>query len=280
MQGGPGTMLRKSNVDLQWRAWSDDEVRAMSGSRLEMQQISANGPSGEGAALSIGQLAHELNSLLDGSIRCLALAERALGEHHSRSPVSTQTAGDTAEEAAARLKTAQESMRQMARLLQRAMANVRPGMELFSEREPLEKQVRQILELVTPLAEEHRVHLTAEITPKAASIPAATLGAVIHNGLRNAIQACAGDSLIDRRVELSIAITTADELMIVIADTGRGVDLSEHASSKPDGHGYGLELSRQIVTELGGELRLMNVPFGSGAVLQVIVPIRRLMSHG
>ena len=66
----------------------------------------------DGTAISVGQLAHELNSLLDGSLRTLGLALRQL------EPVPGDRRSDDA--VVTRLQTARDAMWQMAELLERA----------------------------------------------------------------------------------------------------------------------------------------------------------------
>lgn len=227
-----------------------------------------------GGALTIGHLAHELNSLLDGSMRCLRLAQGALN--------SAGSSSDHSDDALVKLQTASESMAQMARLLERAMSNRFPAMSLFAEKQNLDTQVRQILKSVEPLAIENRVAISVELTPKARSIPTATLGPVILNGLRNAIQACAASDHSNRYIELSVAISPRNELLILILDNGIGLsgDPATDRLAIHNGHGYGLDLCRQILRELNGRLRLCSVPDGGGTILQVTVPLRSLMNHG
>ena len=50
----------------------------MRGSRSEQESGRKDRKSGADNVLSVRKLAHELNSLLDGSMRCIRLAERAL----------------------------------------------------------------------------------------------------------------------------------------------------------------------------------------------------------
>lgn len=245
--------------------------------------LSRASPAGDGAAaerdrseLSVRQLAHELNSLLDGSMRCLGLARRCL-----TTPDESETSVD---QALNKLQAAQQSLHHMAELLNEAMSTPTADHRLLDRRQPLGLQVQEMLEMLRPRAQELDVDLQVDVSPAAADLPSGPLIAVLLNGLKNAIEAC---TEIDRRaasVECSISVTAKRELFIVIADTGPGVDRSIQSgvesgkTTKPGGHGIGAALSQQIVVELGGSYRLSNVPFGRGAVLQVRIPLSGLQA--
>lgn len=261
-------MLPKRHTTLQSEAAEVDESCVSGPPSPESDPRLPAPTSDDASALSMRQLAHELNSLLDGSMRCLGLARRSLSvdENHN------------IEDALDRLQAAQQSLHHMADLLQRAMTSDTPDHRLLSRDQPLGVQVQELLDLLRPKARELRVELSADVSPAAADLPAGPLVAVLLNGLNNAIEACAAS---DRRagvVECSISVTAKRELLIVIADTGRGIesDFKPGMTTKAGGHGIGVPLCRQIVAELGGTLRLSNVPYGGGTVMQVMIPEARL----
>lgn len=233
--------------------------------------VESGQPTPDYPGLTIGHIAHELNSLLDGSMRCLALAQHAINED-----------GESADELDVsivdRLQFAHTGLARMAKLLQRAMQSPRVDLSIFDDRQSFQARLPQIVASLNPLAREHGIELEIHLSAKAAAAPIATLGPVIRNGLRNAIESCVRGCDGPRCVECSIQTTAAGQLHIVIADSGGGLpdDFDADASAPHDGHGFGLDLSRRIVHELGGEVRLMSVPFGSGAVLDVLVPLGRL----
>ena len=222
----------------------------------------------DGTAISVGQLAHELNSLLDGSLRTLGLALRQLepapGDRRSADAVVT------------RLQTARDAMWQMAELLERAMRDGGASSQVLYRARPLGVEIPRILALVGPLAESHDVAVRAEIGPEAGELHIGPLGAVLLNGLRNAVQACVRGGQDPKRVELTAGVEQR-HLVIRISDTGPGEVSGEHRDDKawPAGHGLGLGLCRQVVSELGGRLELVPGPAG-GAVLRVEVPLRSL----
>lgn len=130
------------------------------------------------------------------------------------------------------------------------------------------------------MADEAAVTLDCAIAPPAGTLPVGPLAPVFLNGLRNAIEACAGQPGSAGRVDMAVSINDRRELIVIISDTGPGLpgDAGGQASEKPVGHGIGLEFSRRIVEALDGRLDLMNVPFGRGAVLKMRVHMSKLGS--
>jgi C4-dicarboxylate-specific signal transduction histidine kinase len=223
----------------------------------------------DGAAMSVGQLAHELNSLLDGSLRTLGLAlrqlEPALGDQGS------------AEAVVNRLQTARDAMWQMAELLERAMRCGGATSQVLSRARLLGEELPRILALVQPFADAHDVAVKAEIGPEARELPIGPLGAVLLNGLRNAVQACVRGGKEPMRVELSADVEER-RLAVRISDTGPGQARCRTTGEepRPGRHGLGLGLCRQVVSELGGQMELVPGAGGRGTVLRVDVPARSL----
>ena len=222
------------------------------------------------SAVSVSQLAHELNSLLDGSIRCVSQALRDLDG-------AGLAAGLAPEQVTGRLRAAHEAMRQMAELLERVGETSHPASALFDRRRPLADEVDRLLVSLEPLAEIRQVRIESTIDPAARRLPIGPLGPVIANGLRNAVEACGEGGGPGGRVRLAISIGEPGELVIVISDDGPGIsaELRPGHSRKPGGRGLGLEVCRQIVGDLDGSLRLTDAP-GGGAVFEVRLGVGRL----
>ncbi|MCI0675669.1 MAG: ATP-binding protein [Phycisphaerales bacterium] len=242
-------------------------ARSKSGSTAKSEPAATN--------LSARHLAHELNTLLDGAIRSLALAQQALDD-----PSARDTA--TIDQVLARLGSARQGMMQIALILDRAMSL--PGLDsalLFDDGRTIGAEIQQMVVILSPLAQENDVELVVQVAPDAAQLRSGPLGPIILNGLRNAIQACALGKNAPRRTELSLTVDSKNRLILLISDTGDGVqgDLPDGKTTKADGHGFGLDLCRQIVRELGGDLQLTNVPFEAGAILRVQVPVQRLVTR-
>jgi hypothetical protein len=149
---------------------------------------------------------------------------------------------------------------------------------------------------VRSMAHEHEVRLSVDIAPAAADLPAGPLTEVIHNGLSNAVDACIAGGARGGFIEVSASISAMGDLVLLISDTGPGVDRSvavcpsggsEFDEPGPAGavaargvpHDDGLETCRRILKSLGGRVRRMNVPFGVGAVMEAAVPLHRLLGR-
>jgi signal transduction histidine kinase len=102
---------------------------------------------------------------------------------------------------------------------------------------------------------------------------------VVHNLLNNAAKFTSQGSISLR------AWSTADELHIVVADTGVGIDERDHnrvfekfqqvgdaLTGKPKGTGLGLTICRDIVAHHGGRLTLDSQP-GRGSRFTIVLPI-------
>lgn len=91
------------------------------------------------------------------------------------------------------------------------------------------------------------------------------LSQVLINLLKNAMQALAGQS--DKKIRV-VAYSKERTLFISVTDNGPGIpsDLTEDIfipffTTKPDGNGIGLSLSRQIIRMHGGELSVNSQPY-------------------
>jgi PAS domain S-box-containing protein len=102
---------------------------------------------------------------------------------------------------------------------------------------------------------------------------------VLLNLIMNAIEAMRGVSAGPRMLEVSSARGAATEVVIAVRDSGPGFDLQHldrlfdaFYTTKPEGMGLGLAISRRIIEAHGGRLwATANAPHG--AVVQFTVPI-------
>ena len=231
--------------------------------------------SAESNRLALEKLAHELNSLLDGSMRCLRLAEQALNTEDGRAGEE-----ESIDDALARLQTARQAMNDMAGVLRRALrSSSTDNSQILHSSRTLGEEVRHVRAGLTPMAEEASVALRIDLSPDAAALPAGPLGHVLANGLRNAIEACGAEGLAERKVDASIGLNPAgSHLLILVIDTGGGLggEIIEGVSGKADGHGLGLAICREIIAELDGRLDLRRAPARAGAILEISIPIRSL----
>ena len=273
-------MLPKRNMPLQRGLEQVDQTLAMAPADTESPINPLSGESSAGECLSLRQLAHELNSLLDGSLRHLGLAlgqlEQTVGEGAAGVSASTVEVSET-------ISIAREAMWQMAQLLEQVIRGDGGPARVLSRMQTIDQEVRRICGLLGALAAAHGIRLVQTIEPEAGRLPIGPLGTIISNGLRNAIQACARgaqESLNKERsgrVELTVKRADPGTLVIQILDTGPGLPVDSEAA--PAGHGVGVALSRQVIEELGGRLELSAAPGGRGTRFFVRVPIARLMDE-
>ncbi len=224
------------------------------------------GKSGKGPSplsLSLEHLAHELNSLLDGSLRSLDLARKALES-------------ETIDSISDRLDTAQQALRAMSNLLERALKQPKSGIDILRSNRRLEDEIKAALEALEPFAQEHNIIFTLNFSENSPNPVAGLLAPVIANGLRNAIESIANRRLKGGRVDISVNLIQ-DQLHICITDNGVGLDEGKQSdSTATTNHGIGLELCRALVASLDGKLSLTNTPDHDGAQLSIHVPLRSL----
>jgi two-component system sensor kinase FixL len=88
---------------------------------------------------------------------------------------------------------------------------------------------------------------------------------VLHNLVVNAIEAIEGGDARDREIAITVHAPDKDRLRFCVRDSGPGVAtemrdrlFDSFATSKPEGMGLGLAISRTLVQAHGGELWLEN----------------------
>lgn len=254
------------------------------------------GRAGPLAVEGVAALAHELGSMLDGSLRMLGLALRTIGRANpSHADQSDRNLG----EAHRQIETASFALQRMADLVHAAMQGVTLplGSAALSNTRPvtLGEAVEHAVRVVTPSAEQRGAKIHAEVAPAVADQPAGPLYSVLLNGLRNALesvtQACLNSGTAGGgTIEISATCEAPPPghrvqwICITITDDGLGPPtgpdahrLFEHGfTTKPDGHGLGLALSRSIVRDLHGTIQLMPRLAGEtprrGAVLRLAIP--------
>jgi len=172
-------------------------------------------------------------------------------------------------EAEARIARAEEEARQLNGAVTSLLAFARP-MELALQPVALLPLVEEVVE---------------QIRPMAASIPIAVRGngatiqgdppllkRVIENVVRNAIESISEKGTAGH---VDIQLTASPHPTITVRDDGLGVDPARAStfflpfqSTKRDGYGLGLALTRKIVLLHGGTVSLTGIP-GEGATLEI-----------
>ena len=241
--------------------------------------------------------AHELNNLLDGTMKSIELALMHL--RHDRLSESQAAA-------CRRLELADEVLARAADLVRRWSADA-SGMEgLLSPATPprfggacdasgtLEVACRHALSAVPPELEEAGIDLVARVDPEVAELPAGAVFNLLHNAVRNA-----AESILRRRHlagtpdgdaggdALSVEVASSDDTVrLEVRDTGAGFDDGELGTDglpprglthkKGAGHGIGLRRCRRIVHELGGTLWLEPLD-PRGAAFRCVIPREALV---
>lgn len=128
-----------------------------------------------------------------------------------------------------------------------------------------------------------RLALSIDVAPRLQPIvaDAARLRQILHNLIKNAIEAQEGETH-TARVSLSVkSIGDTGGVALVVRDAGPGFDpaLLAHAfepyvTTKHKGTGLGLALVRKLAEEQGGDVRLANAE-GGGAEITVTLPRRQ-----
>jgi len=140
--------------------------------------------------------------------------------------------------------------------------------------------VMEVVALSKAEMERHGIELALDL---AADLPLAfadsvQIGQVIGNLVLNAIEAMAAKSG-RAHVLRMVSILKADRIVLTVADTGVGIPeaIQNHLfdafwTTKPDGIGVGLSISRSMIEAHGGQIWAESAP-GGGAVFNISIPV-------
>jgi PAS domain S-box-containing protein len=238
--------------DLTERNRAEAEIRRMQAELIHVSRLSAMGT-------MASTLAHELNQPLAAITNFLGGTKRMA----ERPDVPREVLIEALDGAEASARRAGEILRRLRDLVARGKVSVQA------------EHLPQLIEEACVLAfvEEPALVITHQLAldPKATwvKVDRIQIQQVLINLLRNAVEAMAGS---DRR-EVVIATRSAGQMVrIEVADTGPGIApdhmdnlFSEFMTTKNDGMGLGLPISRTIVEAHGGEIRAENRPEGGAA---------------
>ncbi len=229
----------------------------------------------------IGALVQELASLLDGSLRCIAAAQRSLpaGELMARDPQAAA--------AGKQLRAAAVALEVMCGLVHNAMQGptLAIGSPLLSKSPPitLAEAVEHAVEVIRPSAEAQRTAVEVHVDAQVGGAPAGPLYVVVLAASRHALESVrraargkAGGGRVEiearcERLPSDAVGTISDERVIVIdiRDNGEG----PNGEASEWGEGFGLSLARSVVTGLGGTMELLTGR-GAGARRGAVVRVR------
>jgi PAS domain S-box-containing protein len=205
-------------------------------------------------------LAHEIRNPLNAAHLQLTLVKRRL----------TKGAAGLADASAA-ADLASGEMKRLATLVEEFLQFARPQ-PLRVARGDLRAAAATVVTLMAPFAEQSGVSLVLEGEPAPVEMDEEKIKQVLHNLVRNAIEACERGG----RVRVSVA-TRHDEVTLSVEDTGKGIDppdapiFEPFYTNKPQGTGLGLAIALRIVTDHGGRIDVQTVP--GGTLFNVALPL-------
>lgn len=181
------------------------------------------------------------------------------------------------------LEEAREAAKRTVKDATRAAAVIRQTRQLFKNRPPLHEVVTvndlitEIIMLVRSEAVRCGVSIRTELTTELPSVMGdrTQLQQVLLNLLMNGIEAMKGVD--GRQLTVTSARDGSDQLLVSVADTGIGLPLDQDEifraffTTKPDGTGMGLAISRSIVESHGGRLWAASST-GPGATFYFSLP--------
>jgi PAS domain S-box-containing protein len=142
--------------------------------------------------------------------------------------------------------------------------------------------IKDTISLLRHETQRHGISLLTELDTDVPSVRAdrVQLQQVILNLVMNAIESTASVDRERRRMVIQSALPNPGELLVAVKDTGPGIDAQQAGrlfapffTTKPQGIGMGLPISRSIIEAHGGRLWAeKNEPHG--AVFQFVLPTR------
>lgn len=207
------------------------------------------------------QMAHQVNQPLTAIVTYCAAAQRSL-QSGAGDPSRLREWVDAIGEEAQRVSAIVRGLREFVRWGKMAPVPLDIG-----------EVVAGVVGVLCPDADRRRVKLNVETHPDLPEVLAdrVLIAQVLLNLVRNAIEAVSAEPPDRRRVVVSLA-PAGQRVTVSVADAGPGVDpevagrlFDSFVTTKSDGLGIGLSITRSIVEAHGGQLRYELAPSG-GAV--------------
>jgi signal transduction histidine kinase len=187
----------------------------------------------------------------------------------------------TMEEATTLLSAIRDQVNTLDALTEEYLAFARFPRPHFDE-DSVNEMVASLVEFVRPLATRQGIALrvSTDATVPSMTIDRTLLRQAILNLIKNGLEVLSQGG--------TLTVTThrvADAVEVAVSDTGPGIAeevgrrlFEQFFTTKPQGTGLGLYISRQIIEEHGGALRWSSTP-GAGATFIACLPIKR-NEHG
>jgi signal transduction histidine kinase len=141
--------------------------------------------------------------------------------------------------------------------------------------------IRGALESISSDLEDHHVEPRAELMSELPHVYGnrSQLQEVVSNLLVNAVEAMAATSDRDRMLRVKTELRDRKAVAVVVQDSGPGIDkdrldgiFTAFVSTKPNGMGLGLAISRMIIDYHGGKLIALS-DGKDGASFEIVLPI-------
>lgn len=226
---------------------------------------------------SAAAFVHELANLLDGSMRNLHLALSTLRETYCQTD-----AGADDRDPIRYLETANQAMRQMTDLIRNWMSHHIGMQQLHQQHRTLGQALNHAVHLNHPAADAVGAAVRIRISDEVADLPAGPVYPVIDNAIRNSIESFHVGPPPDTTSLIEIHGDIVDgSIKLCVRDNGPGLDpklLDNQGrfrfgiTTKSNGHGLGMTLSRNVVRALKGRLELRNLS-DRGATLEIRYPV-------
>jgi two-component system sensor histidine kinase TtrS len=250
--------------DISQRKMAEEEARQH---QLDLAHVARLSTMGE---MTTG-IAHELNQPLT------AIATNAHACIRMLESGSTQTerCADVMEKIAAQAERAGEIIRQLRRFVRKEQ----PQRGVVD----INKLIEGVLLLTDLEARRVGVVVHRDLDPAIVRVTAQfiLIEQVILNLIRNAIEAMSDQKKDSRILTIRTAMQGEERVIVTISDTGPGLGeeirsqlFNPFVTTKPNGMGLGLALSRGIIQAHHGDLYLDSAP-GQGAVFRFTLPVDR-----
>jgi len=220
---------------------------------------------------TVGRLALKVAHEVRNPIAAIELNAELVGD------LVKERGGADMEEAATLVTAIREQVSALDALTEEYLAFARFPRPQYDE-DSVNEMVAALVEFVRPVAARQgsAVEATTDQTVPPMAIDRTLLRQAILNLVKNGLEALGRGGKLTagtRRVD--------DQVEIAIRDTGPGIDpalgkrlFEQFFTTKPQGTGLGLYISRQIIEEHGGTLRWESAP-GAGTTFTASLPIKR-----
>ncbi len=211
------------------------------------------------------KVAHELNNPIDGIMRYINLAKRAIGNKGLSKPVEY-------------LEHAGEGLKRMVRIITELLEFSR-SRYLTLEDTPLDKIIDDAVKFIEPQARAVDVKIEKKYQPALPKTRNNNLFQVFCNLLRNAIEAMPDGG----KVTVSCDVSDDNVAVIKFRDTGMGFEPANNEAifepffttkTSGKGTGLGLAISRDIIEKYGGKITAQNAP-DIGSIFAVYLPLNK-----